>query len=312
MTDIRDIPFYDIKEFLDKNEISFIDEDDAYHKTLISLKRERKYYPDSIIEWLIAHNLFVRKVNIPSYTIQEIDNMSPNEISQLAKLLTMNGNNRKNIKNILRYLHKLDDISLLPEINDIILQKLYQLEIQNIKFDIIEFNDIIDLSSTHTNKALLRKLIYNNMERIIFYNVLHINTKYFNTIAHIRKIVTPYQSYQRNRYSKSIMLGLIKMNEEEILKNNTVKELNSFINILNESGLDLVYINMSGLATFIINLLKSDEFVLAKKAFDIAVNYDFMNFDNGMSIEEYLDDHSSLKAIAKNNFNLIIKIKKLY
>lgn len=309
MSDIRDIPFYDIEKFLRGNRISFIDEDDAYNKALVSLKRERKYYPDSIIEWLIAHNLFVRKVNIPNFTIQEIDNMSQNEINQLAKLLTMNGNNRENIKNILRYLRKLDDISLLPEINNIILQKLRQLEVQDFDFTVMKFNDIINLLSSHTNKASLRKLIYNNMERIILYNVLGIYTKDFDTIARIRKIVTPYQTYQRSRYSKSIMLGLIKMNEEEILKNNTVKELNNFINILNEDRLNLIYINMDGLVIFIINLLKSDEFVLAKKAFNIAVEYDFINFSNGMSIEEYLDDY-----LVKNNSkaDLINKVKKLY
>ena len=43
MTDIRDIPFYDIEKFLRDNRISFIDEYDAYNKVLISLKRERKY-----------------------------------------------------------------------------------------------------------------------------------------------------------------------------------------------------------------------------------------------------------------------------
>jgi len=311
MTNIHDVPFYDIEKFLRDNRISFINEDDAYNKALFSLKRERKYYPDSIIEWLIAHNLFVRKVDIPSYTIQEIDNMSQIEINQLAKLLTMKGDNRENIKNILRYLRKLDDISLLPEINNIILQKLRQLEVQDFDFNIMKFEDIIALLSTN-NKALFRKLIYNNMERIIFYNVLGINTEDFDTIARIRKIVTPYQTYQRSRYSKSIMLGLIKMNEEEILKNNTVKELNNFINILNEDRLNLIYINMYGLAFFIINLLKSDEFVLAKKAFDIAVEYDFINFSNGMSIKEYLDDHLSLKAITKNNIDLVTKIKKLY
>ena len=312
MSDIRDIAFKDIKEFLLANNKSFKNKDNAYDQALFLLKdRNAIGHTINIIEWLIAHNLFVRKVNIPNYTIYKIDNMSQNEINQLAKLLTMNGNNRDNIKNILIYLHKLDDISLLPEINNIILQKLRQLEVQDINFNAIEFDGIIDLLSTH-NKALLRKLIYNNMERIIFYNVLDINTKDFNTIARIRKVVTPYQTYQRSRYSKSIMLGLIKMNEEEILKNNTVKELNSFINILNENQLDLVYIDMSRLAIFIINLLKSDEFVLAKKAFDISTNYDFMHFSNGMSIKEYLDDHSSIKAITKNNLDLVTKIKKLY
>ena len=79
---------------------------------------------------MIAHNLLLNQVNIPNYTINEIDNMSQNEINKLAKLLTMKGNNPDNIKNILRYLHKLDDenIILLPEINDLILNTLYDIE----------------------------------------------------------------------------------------------------------------------------------------------------------------------------------------
>jgi len=35
----------------------------------------------------------------------------------------------------------------------------------------------IYLLKTHHNKALIRKLIYNNMEKIIFYNYLNIDAK---------------------------------------------------------------------------------------------------------------------------------------
>lgn len=147
------------------------------------------------------------------------------------------------------------------------------------------------------------------MERIIFYNVLDINTQNFDTIERIKKVVTPYQSYQRSRYSKSIMLGLIKMNETEIIKNNTIKELNNFINILNENEIDLVYINIRILAIFIINLLKSNEFALAKKAFDIAIKYDFIDSNNVHTIIEDLD-YYLVKSNAKAD--LINKVKKLY
>ena len=310
MSSVYDIPLEDVKQFLLANNKSFKNKDDAYDQALILLKdRKAVGHTINIVEWLIAHNLFVNKVNIPNYSIQEIDNMSQSEINKLAKKLTLKGNNPVNIKNILRFLHKLDDISLLPEINANILQILRQLEVQEFDFSTMGFDDVIDLLSSYGNKALIRKLIYDNMERIIFYNTLDINTKYFDTIKRIRKVVTPYESYQRSRYSKSTMLGLIRMNKEAIIKNNTVKQLNNFIDILNKVDLDLIYINMSGLAIFIINLLKSDEFALAKKAFDITMEYDFMNFDNGMSINEYLDYYF---VQSSSNADLANKIKKLY
>lgn len=57
----------------------------------------------------MAHNLVISKVNIPYYSISDINNMFQIEINNLAKLLKMKGNNVVNIKNILRYLHKLDE-----------------------------------------------------------------------------------------------------------------------------------------------------------------------------------------------------------
>lgn len=110
MTTIYDIPYEDIKIFLEANNIIFKNENDAYEKTRILLKdRKAIGHTNNIIEWMIAYNLLKRKVNIPNYTIYEIDKLYQNEIDQLAKLLTMDGNDVENIKNILRYLHKLDE-----------------------------------------------------------------------------------------------------------------------------------------------------------------------------------------------------------
>ena len=119
MTSIYDVPYEDIKKFLLANNRSFKNKDDAYNEALVLLKDKRaKGHTISIIEWLIAHNLLISKVNIPNYTIDEIDNMSQDQIDELAKLLTMKGNNRNNIKNILRYLRKISNLELVSDITD--------------------------------------------------------------------------------------------------------------------------------------------------------------------------------------------------
>jgi len=115
MTDIYDIPLEEIKIFLLANNENFEDKNDAYNKASILLKdKKAKGHTTSIIEWMIAYNLIQNNVNIPEYKINEIDDMSQEDIDKLSKILTMKGNNPKNIKNILRYLHKLDENKLLP------------------------------------------------------------------------------------------------------------------------------------------------------------------------------------------------------
>jgi len=166
MTSIYDIPYEDIKEFLLANNKFLNDKDDAYNKALILLKdKKSKGHTINIIEWLMAHNLLVRKINIPNYSTYEIDNMTQSEIDELDKLLTMKGNNRENIINILRYLHKLDDLELVSDIKDTIFSLLNELEINDINFETLKLDDIINLLKTHRNKALIRKQIYDNIEK---------------------------------------------------------------------------------------------------------------------------------------------------
>jgi hypothetical protein len=88
MTSIYDIPYEDIKIFLEANDKTYINKNDAYDKTLI-LSEDKKTigHTINIIEWMIAHNLLINKINIPYYTIDEINNMSQKEINKLAKLL---------------------------------------------------------------------------------------------------------------------------------------------------------------------------------------------------------------------------------
>ena len=227
----------------------------------------------------MAHNLLIRKVNISNYTTKEIDQMSQNEINKLAKLFTMKGNNRENIKNILYYLHKLDEenITLLSDIKNVILQNLDELEINEINFETLKFNDVIKLLKTHRNKALIRKSLYNYIEKIVLYNVLNIEFEKFDDLEYIELI--------SKRLPKNITLKIINNNKKRLLKNHSIEDINNlielidFMNFVNlqtkSSSLD-IRSNMSKLLDFLIDLIEIKEIGLAKPVFDIATKYKFI------------------------------------
>lgn len=163
MTSIYDIPYEDIEKFLLANNETYKNEIDAYNKALILLNDKNAIdHSISIIEWLIAHNLLIKKINIPNFTVYQIDNMSQDEIDKLAKLLTMNGNNRSNIKNILKYLGKLDYLPEHPDIKPQILDKILELKILS--------SNLEEIIHIFKNNKFLRKFIYDNMEQIITNN----------------------------------------------------------------------------------------------------------------------------------------------
>jgi len=168
MTSIYDIPYIDIEEFLKANNTTYKNEIDAYNKALISLKDKTiKGHTISIIEWMIAHNLLIKKVNIPNFTIYQIDNMKQFEIDELASLLTMKGDDRDNIKNILKYLGKLDLLPEHPDIKPLILATILELQILS--------SDLTEVIYIFKNNKFLRKFIYDNMNQIINNNVVNKN-----------------------------------------------------------------------------------------------------------------------------------------
>ena len=152
MTSIYDIPYEDIKIFLLSNNKNFLDKDDAYNQTKILLKdKKSKGHTINIVEWMIAYNLLKRKVNIPNYTIYEIDKMTQVEIEKLSKLLTMDGNNIENIKNILRYLHKLDEDVNISNNQNLTLagEAIYNIILSNMSNKTINKMDINKYSKLH-------------------------------------------------------------------------------------------------------------------------------------------------------------------
>lgn len=115
--DIRDIPLDDIKLLFKYNNIKYSDNDDLYKKTLklIKLYTNRKYQmvisTISIVEWMLAKRIKKRKhKKIPSYTIDELKNLSRPDILELITLLKMNHFYSIDIIiNVMKYLHKIED-----------------------------------------------------------------------------------------------------------------------------------------------------------------------------------------------------------
>ena len=109
MTSIYDINIEDIKLFLRGNNVLIPETDDLAYREAKKLMKNPKllFYPPSIIEWMIAHNLLITKTKIPNYTEEEILKLPQKELNLLAELLTMRTNNRYNVINILYYMGKL-------------------------------------------------------------------------------------------------------------------------------------------------------------------------------------------------------------
>ena len=264
MTSIYDIPYEDIKIFLSSNDIK--NEDEAYDEVLVLLKdKTAKGHTTSIIEWMIAHNLLVNNINIPYYTIDDINNMSQNEINDLAKLLTMKGNNRENIKNILKYLHKLEIEPLLLDIQKIILNNLTQLEINDIDIYNLNFSDIINLLKTHRNKKEIRKVIYNNMRKILFSIIFNgvISLVYNNNL---------------NNLSDYIKSKILNDNRDKIIERYGVEEVDRIENsisdeIQNFGETDIGDNNMANLIYFIFELSEINEIQLINKVILLVNKY---------------------------------------
>jgi len=240
----------------------YLNEDDAYDKILILLKNKKAIgHTTRIIEWMIAHNLLVNKINIPYLTNDQIDNMTQTEINQLAKLLTMNGNNVNNIRNILRFLHKLDEenITLLPEINDIILNRLYEVEKidKDINFIIKtgSSQDILNLLKIHHNKRIIRELILENIALIsenINLDVMNKNKNIYESIHKPRQERGEEESDDESDedpyffdeyYLAEFIAGLLELNEIGLARKYYEYYMNSnpYWNSMNEKILKFIH-----------------------------------------------------------------------
>lgn len=186
---------------------------------------------------------------------------------------------------------------LLPEIKNIILDILNQLEAKDIDIKILGFDDTILLLKTHRNKKMIRKIIYDNIEKIINYYVLEIDTDELCNLDYISNL----------HINTNLMLEIINDNEKEILKNYSIEEKDNHINSIKSSNNDFYNIAigksyMNDLIFFIYNLIVNNEIVLAKKAFDISKRNNYIAKHNDFEyhiLESLLDntDINFLKVI---------------
>jgi len=278
MTSVYDIPYEDIKKFLLANNKNWHNENEAYQTAFDLLKdKKSKGHTISIVEWMIAHNLLINNVDIPHYTTYEIDNMSQNEIDKLAKLLTMKGNNRNNIKNILKYLHKLDEEFLLPEINEIILENLTRLELRDIN-DLNAY-DVINLFKNYRDKRVIRKFISDNMQKILAYNFL--NSDFDILTDNKKKLI---ERYDIEEDDKSINFSFYKRGVAK---------------------LDLVRLNMDILAHFVVKLIEMNEIELAQQAIYLTNQYEF---PRGLPFIYYLTEKLIYRTDDSNVIRTLINI----
>jgi len=271
MTSIRDIPYEDVKIFLDANGKKYKNKDEAYDLAFDLLNDTKsKGHTTSIIEWMISYNLLQNNVKISIYSIYDIDNMPQEEIDQLSKLLKMKRNNRENIKNILRYLHKLDEkIIIDPDISSLIFPMLNQLELQDIDLAELRYNDVINLLKTHRNKKLVRNFIYSNLDKIIIYNIYYFH---FDDLEY-PEVIDPDNV---NVYNKDIIGQIILDNKDKLRKLFSNEEINNLIKLMKEVDEDEggeVYTGKSemyNLTKFTFDLFEIKEIKLAKRVFDIS------------------------------------------
>ena len=297
MTSIYDIPRKDIEIFLLDNNQN-IESNDEDYKLVFALLKDKKAirHTISIVEWMIAHNLLIKKINVKNYTSDEIDNMSQNEINKLAKLLTMKGNDRTNVKNILRFMNKLDKEFLINDINDVILENLNKIELQNLNIYSLNFDDIIRLLKTYRNKKAIRLFIYDNLEKIVAYHRIKIKTEDPYSTEYVLDNILDTS----NVYEKDIMIKVIKDNRITFIEYHSDEEINFYIkeiekiNSVEEIRLE-EYPEINSLVNFILNLITADEIGLAKQTFNIIHKFKY-------SGRNYSFNHELINNLINQNY----------
>ena len=351
MTSIRDIPFEDIKKFLVANHQNYTNDDNAYDQAFILLQNKNSIgHTNNIIEWILAYNVLQKNINIPIYTVYNINNMSQEEIINLGKLLNIKLNkiehkNIKTIKNVLRYLNKLDEKTLIiPDISAIIFNKLSELEIQDIDISKLGYNDIIELLLSHRNKKSIRNFISDHIDMIIIYHgfyfyidLLFDNEYFTHMLENINiynkntfiKIINDNKNKFTNIKTYNTVLKSLKDNDNVVETFFYEEDIKSLIELIK----DLLMINEKQLARKIFNTINDLHIRSEDNPYNFELIYYMINNPNiitiieFMGIEEFLmiyeqsyilnDKFINNKYLLENlvnnkNYDLLIKIQELY
>lgn len=161
MTSINDVPYDDIEKFLIINDVELISKDQDYNKAFKMISNDKNYiYPDIIVDWIAAYNLNGKRFR--NYSRGEIDLLSKNELTRLAKNLGVgdSNNHKQSVINVLKFLKKLDSKLIMKDIDEQIFQTLDEQRILT--------TNLVDIIEIFRKNKTLRKFIYDNMRTILF------------------------------------------------------------------------------------------------------------------------------------------------
>jgi hypothetical protein len=243
MANIHDISFEDIELFLAGNNLSVPKNiDDVYNKAFNLFKKgNMEFYPDSVVEWMMAYNVIQSKIKIQTYKKSYILSLSRKDIRELASLLGMKNDNIDHILNILRFLHKLDDDSKDLKKEKLIFDpfKSYreiQNTIQNVPLGILEYLpdekiiDILDVSDFDDITILCNtsKLLNNICNSYI--GTQEMRDKFPKDSLDISKFTISELAYYSKILPLKKKIGILG-NEVDVLLNDKLFIINTLSNI---------------------------------------------------------------------------------
>lgn len=246
MTSIHQIPYEDIELFLLTNDIDPYQDINVNYDIAMKLIKntDTNFEIDSIVEWMIAHNLTVLKYNIPKYNKSEVLEMDNIELFKLAKSLTMQNNKLDNILNILNYLGKLkDDTKNNIFVGDPFLKFSTQSDIIFETLKNLEIDDIINFceSSNQINKSCtspkIINLIRSELQKFDDLNLSTYNLKELLLFNSIRKFKKRNNLTEENDLSNIInRLNNIKYNFLQVDKIANIIKLDHKFVIITVTG----------------------------------------------------------------------------
>ena len=287
MTSIYDINYDDIKLFLTMNGKTIpYSHEDSYNLSRKLLK-SAKYYPDIIIDWIIAHNVIVSDIKVPTYTESEIYLLDDKELYNLAKLIKLDRLNISSILNVLRFLHKLktSDAEELTDLSILsILPKDIVLEILE-RSNIDEINTLCSTSNKWQNFCESKE-VKNIIELKIPFDSLDISNYTFNQLILYSKM-RPLKQKMSTVFNQLYVL----LNKELLVIN--PKE----ITIKGFSNENINQIVPSGGMEYFVNILENDGKVYERNlSMNIVFPTVYANHINSLS--NYVSDDGQYKIVA--------------
>jgi hypothetical protein len=300
MANIHDIPTNDIEIFLKENgkNVNNIYMYEQAMKLMKKTKNVVSYHnvPINIVEWKLAYDLYINNIDIPTFSFNEIQQLSDDELCKLSKLLKLECTNITTIINILKYLRKIGDNDII--INNVLFPK-------EVICNILNNLDNRTISSILSTCSQINKLSLNYKNEIFLSGVQRELNHVSNDEMTYDTYVVPRLKYGDRLYSYSECFNPVNANKTLFIcynnyvvvlvdKNNIrarVKKVDVLGNVVSKSiPIEIRYYNKVPVWRFNDNLLIKPGILL---------------FDNGPIIEDINSPYLIYKTVPRNVSNPI-------